>query len=355
MITENVKISLDSDTAAQVALDTNFTYDVGFNLPMPKLSKLELLGINGDVDITNALSTQTFYGNRTVNISLVVKNGSVNGGLVCDNFVNTYDGQRVRLHINNLYFLRGRLTVIGDNRADALRQLSVTIDAEPLRYSTSYTPSASGLDITPVALGTNLWNATNVRSDDTSSATVTSSGGSIRANAATYEGEGNQFVVTATSVTSAGKLIRLYLENLVNCDVEVRHNGKAVNITSSTALIYTDGGSITINAFRKDTSVAASFGCTIREIATQTVVNDGKSVPLTVSHSYSTGSDSKPKLYINGTVINLGYGDVGVWDEYAPAMLKSGNNIIAAFVNLSSFNPSGASGAIKIRYRKGVL
>lgn len=353
MITSNIKISLDSDTATQIALDTNFTYDVGFNLPMPRLSKLELLGINGDVDITNALGAAT-YGNRVVNMSLAVKNSTANGDTVCDSFINTYDGENVRLYIGSSYFLRGRLTVIGDNRADALRQLSVTINAEPLRYSTTYTPSASGLDITPENLGANLWSAENVTPLDTGM-TVTASGGTIAANAPITSGEGHMFDVD-TAVIGSGKLLRFYFSSLVNCKIELRNRGKVIGEGKGTILVFTDDGQCSINVFRKDETAEASFACTIREITTHTVNNAGKAVPFAVNHYYSASIDRIPKMYVNGTVFSLGgLASESIWDEYAPAVLRSGNNVVAAFIDYGNFDASGANGTIKIRYRKGVL
>lgn len=343
MITSNVKISLDSDTAAQVALDTNFTYDVGFNLPMPKLSKLELLGINGDVDITNALSTQTFYGNRTVNISLVVKNGSVNGGLVCDNFVNTYDGQRVRLHINNLYFLRGRLTVIGDNRADALRQLSVTIDAEPLRYYTTYLPNSTGTDLRPAAWSASLWNSTNV-----SGLGVTANGATIPASAYTEE-----TYVIDPDLHLSGKLVRIYLQNMVNCTAEVAVGGKTFGSGAGSHIYLKESGvpTYTVVAHIIDNTQTASFECGIRTIDATTITTDSKSVPLQINSTYVPSVNYPVKMYLNGTIFTVK--PEGDWKEYAPAMIKTGTNYIATFVDTPSF--SSGSGVLNVRYRGGVL
>lgn len=353
MITENVKISLDSDTAAQVALDTNFTYDVGFNLPMPKLSKLELLGINGDVDITNALSTQTFYGNRTVNISLVVKNGSVNGGLVCDNFVNTYDGQRVRLHINNLYFLRGRLTVIGDNRADALRQLSVTIDAEPLRYYSTYLPNSTGTDLRPTAWSANMWNSTNI-----SGTGVTVSGATIPAD---HIADQNYHFYLLPAYFTAGKLVRIYLQNISNCIIEIRQGDsvKSRGAGSHIVLAQSDPYAQTnLYVIPIDHAQSASFECIVRTIDTTTITTDSKAVPLQIESTYVPNVNYPVKMFLNGTIFTVKPDDYsGTWREYAPAMLKTGDNKIATFVDVSTFDPSaaGSSGVLNVRYRGGVL
>lgn len=355
MITSNIKISLDSDTATQVALDTNFTYDVGFNLPMPRLSKLELLGINGDVDITNALGAAT-YGNRVVNMSLAVKNSTANGDTVCDSFINTYDGENVRLYIGSSYFLRGRLTVIGDNRADALRQLSVTINAEPLRCSTTYTPSASGLDITPENLGANLWSSANV-TPPYPETHVTASGASIDADA--DDSDGVAFEVNDT-VVGSGKLLRIYTQNINNCKVMiVEYDGEneriVVSEATGTALYMSNGNRLIIKVFRKNTSSAASFGCTIREIATHTVNNAGKAIPFEIKNTFYSNTTAKTKIYANGTVFAPKQMLSGAWQEYAPAVLKSGNNIIAAFVDSGSYDSTQSGGELRIRYRKGVL
>ena len=349
MITSNVKISLDSDTATQVALDTNFTYVVGFNLPMPKLSKLELLGINGDVDITEALSPQVFYNNRTVNISLNVKNGSVNGDLVCDNFVNTYDGQRVRLYINSLYIFKGRLTVIGDNRADAFRQLSATIDAEPLRYATTYSPSASGADLRPTAWSANMWDSTNI-----SGTGITSAGATIPADHT--EGQNYPFYLLAAHFP-AGKLVRIYLENISNCTIEVRQGDSVKSRGAGSHIIMADANALTsLFVMPIDHTQSVSFGCGVRIIDTTTITTDSKAVPLQIESTYEPyGSPNTPvKMFVNGTIFTVkpdAYS--GNWREYAPAMLKTGANKVATFVDSPSF--SSGSGVLNIRYRGGVL
>ena len=106
----------------------------------------------------------------------------------------------------------------------------------------------------------------------------------------------------------------------------------------------------------KDETAEASFACTIREITAHTVNNAGKAVPFAVNHYYSASIDKTPKMYVNGTVFSLGgLASESIWDEYASAVLRSGNNVVAAFIDYGSFDASGANGTIKIRYRKGVL
>lgn len=349
------KISKNSDSATQDAL-SDFIVEVNASLPSVKTNFVDTYGINGSMDETEAFGGVN-YDDRRVTLFLITKSGISNPKLAVDTFINTYVGGKIRLHnTTHGYMLIGRITDVRQIKTKVADEykLVCTVICEPLRYGTSYTPSASGLDITPAALGANLWNTTNVIPSDVHAETVTASGGTVVANAPYIEGEGNAFIVN-TAVTGNGKLIRLYLETFVNCDVEVRYDGKVISKNTHTVLIYTDGGQLTINVFRLQLGTTAEFDCTIREITAHTVVNDGKAVPIAVSHYYSTGGDSKPKLYINGTVINLPMGDADAWDEYATAMLKSGNNVVAAFVNLSSFDPSSAIGSIKIRYRKGVL
>lgn len=349
------KISKNSDTATQDAL-SDFIVEVNMTLPNVKTNFIGKYGINGSIDETEALGSVN-YDDREVALILVTKSGINNPRLAVDEFINDYVGEKVRLHnITQYYMLIGRITDVRQikTNADESYKLICSVICEPLRYAETYTPSESGLDITPAALGTNLWNTTNVIPSDVYAETVTASGGTVVANAPYIEGEGNAFIVN-TAVTGNGKLIRLYLETFVNCDVEVRYDGKVISKNTHTVLIYTDGGQITINVFRLQLDTAASFDCTIREVTAHTVVNRGKSAPLAISHAYSTGSEIKPKLYVNGTMFNIGVADNGVWDEYAPAILKSGDNIVAAFVNSGTFDPSDASGSIKIRYRMGAL
>lgn len=349
------KISKNSDSATQDAL-SNFLVEVNMTLPTVKTNFFETYGLNGSIDETEALGGVN-YSDREVTLFLVTKSGISNPKLAVDTFINTYVGGKIRLHnTTHSYMLIGRITDVRQIKTKVADEykLVCTVICEPLRYDTTYTPSASGLDITPENLGANLWSAENVTPLDTGM-TVTASGGTIAANAPITSGEGHMFDVD-TAVIGSGKLLRFYFSSLVNCKIELRNRGKVIGEGKGTILVFTDDGQCSINVFRKDKTAEASFACTIREITTHTVNNAGKAVPFAVNHYYSASIDYIPKMYVNGTVFSLGgLASESIWDEYAPAVLRSGNNVVAAFIDYGNFDASGANGTIKIRYRKGVL
>lgn len=353
----NIYISLDSDSATIEALSDKWSYDVGWNLPAPKLAFADIPFMNGSLDVTNAIADNVYFNNRTINISLALKNGAVGYATACADFINKYDGEVVRVYnYSDNTFMRGRLTVLGDNMADEMRMLSVQVNAEPLRYGKDYLPANAGADISPEALGSSIWNQANVTANDSPYTAVTPSGGEILANASQVEGEGNVFTVVGL-VGVGKKLVRFYFENLVNCKIELRKNGKVIGEGANKSHIsLTENDLITVHAFRTNTSAAASFSCGIREIATWEVYNFGKAVSFQIEHDFSSGGERKPIIFVNGVLQNLGAPiGAGVWNESPIYILQHGANTIAAFVDSPSFDPSQASGTIKYRYRRGDL
>lgn len=350
------KISANSDGAVQDAL-SNFIVEVNMTLPTAKTNYFELYGINGSIDETEALGGVN-YNDRKVTLFLITKTGINNPKSAVDSFINTYVGSKIRLHnITQGYMLIGRITDVEQTKtkADENYKLACTVVCDPLRYDTTYTPSASGLDIKPENLGANLWSAANV-TPGYGGTHVTVSGVSIDADAEDVI-MGSDYTVDDTIVGS-GKLLRIYTQNINNCEVMIdEYDGENERIVVSgvkgTALYMSNGNHLVIRVFRKNTSSAASFGCTIREIATRTINNSGKSVPFELLRSFYSNVETNPSVYVNGTIFKPKQSDN--WLEYAPAVLKSGENIVAAFVDTAEYDSALSGGEFKMRYRKGVL
>ena len=349
----NCSISLDDDSAALESLDTRYSYEIGFNMPMPKISKVSALGINGDIDLTNSLGATTFE-NRTVNISLAVKAGAVNGDSYCSQFVRDYDGKLVRVFLPDGRFLRGRLVVIGDNRSDALRMLSVQIDVDPLIYSAAYLP-VGGLDVSPAAFSANRWNTGNVFA--ISPAQVTATGGTIQANSGA---NAHYFYIDQIMTDTAGYLYRFKFSNFNNCYIEFtdrkpsKYAEKSTSIYEGITYLETTGGQFEFTVHPIDPTLAASFECSFRDVEVHSVNNIGKTVPFDIKSGYRTASGMiYPKMYVNGTIFDLF--EFWDWREYAPAVLREGANTIATIVEDEAFNPTTSTGTILIRYRSGVV
>ena len=216
------KISKNSDSATQDAL-SNFIVEVNMTLPTVKTNFFETYGLNGSIDETEALGGVN-YSDREVTLFLVTKSGISNPKLAVDTFINTYVGGKIRLHnTTHSYMLIGRITDVRQIKTKVADEykLVCTVICEPLRYDTTYTPSVSGLDITPENLGANLWSSANV-TPPYPETHVTESGASIDADAA--DSDGVAFDVNDT-VVGSGKLLRIYTQNINNCKVmSIPHN-----------------------------------------------------------------------------------------------------------------------------------
>lgn len=353
-------VNLDSPTILihKMELDTYFVYDIGFNIPQPKLTMIDTLGMNGAIDASEAVGGEVFFGNRTINMSLTVKDGYNNGDAVCSNFMKTYAGRKVRLYIDDAHFFRGRLSVIGDNKDDRLRQLSVTIDAEPLKMSKDYYPSNSGDILIPRKMQGNLWPDMD----------ITTNGGGVHATS-------NGFTATKSDAfaeleiyddSESDTLHRIYIENTVNVSeirIEVLDGqGMGKRIISGTrgkgstfVLGDINGTKITVYPL---TAAAYSADISVRKIPTQTISNWGLSTPLEIAND-AVVSPSKPLLLnLNGINVDINsiYTQDADWKEHPELMLKSGENVLALFVNSSSFDPaSDIRGTVNARYRTGEL
>ena len=363
MINSNVKISFDKYTASadRDDLGANFTYDVGFNVPKPKLTKIDSIGFNGVLDLSGNLEGDIKYGTRIINISLVSKNSTTQP---CVEFINKYNGQNVRLYFGTSYYMRGRLSVIGDNMNNALRQLSVQIEADPLRYSLNYTPDANGIDITPVTAAGSFFDRTHVEID--ASGPSVSDGGTATIPASTDDGaDGVRFYVDE-SLFADGRVWRVRVSSLNNCEVYLNwYDSSTLNdsfrdlpLGTGSNFVTSTGKGMIIHAYRKDTTKSASFFCSIFRVMTHDVVNDGKPVPFEVYNTVVPNPEvtynRNTKIYINGTVFTCKRS--ATWKEYAPAMLKTGTNKIAALIDNFNFDADhGTTGSTKIRYRKGEL
>lgn len=338
-ITSNVYISYDADAAAMIDLSTAFVYELGYNLPLPKYNKIELPGMNGVFDMTDALGV--YFGNRLVNISLAVKNGTANGDGVCNAFISAYDGNTVRVYIGTDFYFRGRCTVIGDNRADACRQLSVQIDADPLRYDTSYTPNDYGQIINPKRSGSNLWSSLNV-SATTAGAAVTMGGGTISAS-----GSAEAVFVFSNDAATAGKLFRIEFNNLDGCIVD--DVGGTRMMTEKAYILLANGADVNI-VLRRYGADAASFECIIQEIETTTINNTGAAVPLELADNYN--ALYKKYIFLNDCVFQYGFSG---YKSRPELMLRPGANLIATFVDYSNYTPPTVTLFTRVRYRRGVI
>lgn len=357
----NLKIALDDDSATYYDIKAVYSLlpDLVVAWPKPKTTYLNINGVNGGADLTEALGGVS-YDYRQLTLRLTTrKDGLLAPDVAVNEFAKDYDGQRVRIKVlatsasASDYFFRGRLSITADDENKEIRQITCSIYAEPLKYSTTFTPSATGTDIRPTAWSANMWNSTNI-----SGTGVTVSGATIPAD---HIADQNYYFYLLPAYFTAGKLVRIYLQNISNCIIEIRQGDsvKSRGAGSHIVLAQSDPYAQTnLYVIPIDHAQSASFECIVRTIDTTTITTDSKAVPLQIESTYVPNVNYPVKMFVNGTIFTVKPDDYsGTWREYAPAMLKTGDNKIATFVDVSTFDPSaaGSSGVLNVRYRGGVL
>ena len=355
MYIDNLKIALDDDSATYYDIKAVYSLlpDLAVAWPKPKTTYLNINGVNGGADLTEALGGVS-YDYRQLTLRLTTrKDGLLAPDVAVNEFAKDYDGQRVRIKVlatsasASDYFFRGRLSITADDENKEIRQITCNVYAEPLKYSTTYTPSASGTDLRPTAWSANLWSSANVSGQN-----VTATGATISADASKTS---YAYVVSATALP-ADKLVRIYFQNLTNCTIEIHRGERTIGNGAGSHIYLSTGTPVFFIIVRPiDNTQTASFGCIVRTIDVTTITTDSKAVPIQIESTYVPNVNYPVKMYLNGTIFTVK--PDGSWKEYAPAMLKTGANKIAAFVDVSTFDPSaaGSSGVLNVRYRGGVL
>lgn len=331
------------------------------NEPELKTNYIDQQGINGVIDLSGIFGLH--YNFRAITFDLYRKTGAT---FDFEAFKATYSGQIVDCVFGGTSpYYTGRLNVVEDDHGTITRTISIRIDADPLRYESNYTPSSSGLDITPVNAPGSYFDRTHVDID--ASGPSVSDGGTATIPASTDDGaDGVRFYVDE-SLFADGRVWRVLVTSLNNCEVylnwydssTLNDSFRDVPLGSGSNFFTSTGKGMIIHAYRKDTTQSASFFCSIFRIITHDVVNSGKPVPFEVYNTLVPNPEvtynRNPKIYVNGTVFTCKRS--ATWKEYAPAMLKTGTNKIAAFVdNFFNYDADhGTTGSTKIRYRKGAL
>jgi predicted phage tail component-like protein len=105
--------------------------------PVAKTQHIEVPGRNGNIDITEALTGYTIYGNREITLQLGGKKIENAWPSFMSNFINEIHGKQVKVIFddNPDYYYIGRATVESDyTRGNRIATFTVTIDAEPYKY-----------------------------------------------------------------------------------------------------------------------------------------------------------------------------------------------------------------------------
>lgn len=106
--------------------------------PQPKTQYISIPGRNGSLDITDALSGYTIYENRVITLKMGGKKKPELWPSFMSAFLNEVHGKKVQIIFDEEtdYYYVGRATVNPDyERAGEIATFTVTIDAEPYKYS----------------------------------------------------------------------------------------------------------------------------------------------------------------------------------------------------------------------------
>ena len=109
------------------------------SIPEPNLTVLEIPGRNGRLDISEALTGDVTYGNRTIKLELASSVDLESWYEKCLHIFNTYHGKRVTVIFDDdlTHYYTGRAAVSDPQRVRNGGTFVLSVDAEPFRYSTT--------------------------------------------------------------------------------------------------------------------------------------------------------------------------------------------------------------------------
>lgn len=136
-----------------------------YDFPYPDVKKMtvDIPGRDGLLDLSESLTGEPVYTNVAGTIRFIILVGST---FNVDNFINTYHGKVVKFRTDEKpnYYRIGRATITKDDHYRLLRSFTITVDAEPLTWSTtestkSLTTPAPDASVLTFSTSTNM--ATN--------------------------------------------------------------------------------------------------------------------------------------------------------------------------------------------------
>lgn len=136
MFQNNAVTINDKHTFFDYGLYVTNTNPVG--TPIARTHYIQIPGRNGEVDITEALTGYTIYGNRQITLKLGGKKESSVWPAFMSTILNEIHGKRVKVVFDDEkdYYYIGRASVQNDyDRKGRIATFTVIIDAEPYKYS----------------------------------------------------------------------------------------------------------------------------------------------------------------------------------------------------------------------------
>lgn len=106
--------------------------------PEVKVEYITIPGRNGSIDLTEALTGYTVYGNRVITLELGGKRPSNQWPGFMSDFLNAVHGKMVEVVFDNEpdWYYKGRATVESDyQKGNEIATFTLTINADPYKYS----------------------------------------------------------------------------------------------------------------------------------------------------------------------------------------------------------------------------
>lgn len=103
-------------------------------LPIPKINKIEIPGLDGYLDITEALTGRPVYGEREI-IAKFTALGRNIAEAKLSNFLNEFHGKKVKLVLPDRYgYLEGRCVMDGKERNPVCGVITASFVCQPFFY-----------------------------------------------------------------------------------------------------------------------------------------------------------------------------------------------------------------------------
>lgn len=132
------------------------------SLPEPNTTYLEIPGRNGRLDLSEVLTGDVSYGNRTIKLQLAKSTNVEDWYTTGLHIFNSIHGRAVTLTFDDdpEHYYKGRATVSSPQRLRNGGELLITVDADPFRYEqevyTGVWTAASGTEITGTLVNTRM-------------------------------------------------------------------------------------------------------------------------------------------------------------------------------------------------------
>jgi phage-related protein len=130
------------------------------SMPEPNTTYLEIPGRNGRLDLSEVLTGDVTFSNRTIKLQLAKSTNAEDWYSTCLHIFDSIHGRSVKLTFDDDlgHYYVGRASVSNPQRLGSAGQLLITVDADPFRYEqevySSEWEAASGTEISGVLVNT---------------------------------------------------------------------------------------------------------------------------------------------------------------------------------------------------------